>query len=135
MSTVNIRAALESALNAMSPAVSTAWENVPFTTPAQSVPYQLVHVLFAQPDNSVYGSEHQELGYMQVRLMYPLNAGTGAAMARAELIRDTFPRGASFSSGGITAIISRTAEIVPPTVEDGRYAVIVRVRFYANIYD
>ena len=135
MSTVSIRSALETALNNISPALATAWENRPFSPPAQTVPYQIVHVLFAEPDNSVYGPEHRELGYMQIRLMYPLNAGSAAAMARAELIRDTFARGESFTSSGITAISMRTPEILPATVEDGRYAVIVRVRFYANVYN
>jgi hypothetical protein len=134
MSTVSIRAALETALNGMSPAIATAWENIPFTTPAESVPYQVVHLLLAEPDNSVYGGEHRELGYMQVRLLYPLNAGSAAALTRAELIRDLFPRGATFQSGGISVIIMRTPEILPATVEDGRYAVVVRVRFYANIF-
>lgn len=134
MSTVSIRAALETALSGMSPAIATAWENVPFTTPAESVPYQVAHLIFAEPDNSVYGAEHRELGYMQVRLLYPLNAGSSAALTRAELIRDLFQRGTSFQSGTVHVIIMRTPEILPATVEDGRYAVVVRVRFYANIF-
>jgi hypothetical protein len=134
MSTVSIRAALETALNGMSPAIATAWENVPFTTPAESVPYQVAHIILAEPDNSVYGAEHRELGYMQVRLLYPLNAGSAAALTRAELIRDLFARGVSFQNSGISVIIMRTPEILPATVEDGRYAVVVRVRFYANIF-
>jgi hypothetical protein len=133
MSAIKIRTALETALAAMSPVIQTAYENVPFTPPAQSVPFQVCHILLAEPDNSTYGREHQELGYMQVRLMYPLNAGSSAAMTRAELIRATFYRGATFVSSGVSVIIQRTPEILPASVEDQRYTVIVRVRFYANI--
>jgi hypothetical protein len=133
MSTVSIRAALETAVNGMTPALATAWENVQFRPPSMATPYQVVHVLFAEPDNTVYGNEHQELGILQIRLVYPMDAGSSAVMARAELIRDTFYRGQSFASGGITVIISRTPEIMPAMVEDGRYSVTVRVRFYANI--
>lgn len=133
MSTVAIRAALETALAAMTPALSTSWENRAFTPPAASTPYQVVHVLFARPDNSVIGTEHTELGYMQVRLMYPPQAGSGAAMARAQLIRSTFYRGATVSDSGINVIISDTPEIMPGTNEDGRYSVVVKVRFFAHI--
>lgn len=133
MSAVSIRAALESALAAITPAISTAYENNPFTPPAASVPYQVCHVIFARPDNREIGRSHQELGYMQVRLMYPLNAGSGAAMARAEIIRATFPRASSVSSGGIVATIIETPEIEPAGIEENRYNVIVRIRFRSFI--
>lgn len=131
MNTVSIRAALENALAAITPALATAWENQSFTPPAASTPYQIANVLFAEPDNDTFGSEHREIGYMQVRLMYPMQAGSGAAMTRAELIRTTFYRGATFTFGGVSVIIQRTPEILPGIVEDGRYQVLVRVRFFA----
>jgi hypothetical protein len=133
MSAVSIRAALEVALNAMSPALATSWENQKFTPPAVSVPYQIATMLFARPDNSVYGSEHQELGYLQVKLMYPQQSGTATVAARAELLRSTFYRGSSFTSSGVVVIISDTPEIVPGQIEDGRYAQVVKIRFYSNI--
>lgn len=133
MSQAKIRQALEVALSAITPSLATAWENVAFTPPASSVPYQQAHMLFAQPDNTVFGSEHTELGYMQVKLMYPTKTGSAAAIARAELIRTTFARGNSFASGGVTAVISHTPEIMPASPEDGRYAVTVKIRFFANI--
>lgn len=117
----------------MTPAIVTAWENVPFTPPAATVPYQMAHVLFAQPDNLVYGSEYREQGIFQVRLMYPINAGSGAALARAELLRQQFSRGTTLTASGTTVHISGTPEIAPGAVEENRYAVIVRIRFYAHI--
>ena len=132
MSALSIRNALQTALAGISPALSTAWENQAFT-PTTGTAYQIVHVLLAEPDNQTVGSEHQELGFMQIRLMYPPQVGPGDALTRAQLIRTTFYRGATFSSGGINVIISRTPEIMPGTVEDGRYQVVVKVRFYANI--
>lgn len=132
MSVVKIRTALETALNSMSPAVSTAWENVAFT-PVAGTAYQRVDVLFAEPANEEYGAGHREQGYMQVKLMYPLQVGTGTVAARAELIRTTFYRGASFTSGGVTVIVERTPEVSPGSVEGDRYAIPVKVRFFANI--
>lgn len=129
---VNIRAALETALNAMSPALATAWENMAYT-PVAGTAYQQVHILFAAPDNLEFGSHHREVGYMQVKLMYPLQVGTATIAARAELIRTTFYRGASFTSSGVTVVIEKTPEVSPGSVEGDRWAVPVKVRFFANI--
>lgn len=133
MSVVNIRAALETAVNNMTPSLSTAWENNAFTPPASSVPYQQVWVMFARPDNAVFGTEHTELGIMQVDLMYPLQVGTAAVAARAELIRTTFKRGTSFTSNDITVNISDTPEVSNSGVDGDRYKVIVKIRFFAHI--
>lgn len=132
MSVVKIRAALESALNAMSPSLSTAWENAAFT-PVSGTAYQQVNVLFAPPDNMEFGSRHRELGYMQVRLMYPQAVGTAIVAARAELIRTTFYRGASFTNGGVTVIVEKTPEVGAGTTDGDRYAIPVKIRFFANI--
>lgn len=112
---------------------ATASDNVSFAPPASSVPYQDVTVLFAPPENIEFGSNHREVGYMQVKLMYPLQAGTAAVSARAELLRTTFYRGASFTNGGVTVVIDQTPEVSPGSVEGDRYAIPVKVRFYANI--
>ena len=130
MSVVAIRAALETALNGMT-ALATAYENAPYM-PVAGTPYQQVHILFADPDNLEYGSRHRELGYMQVKLMYPLQVGTATVAARAELIRTTFYRGASFTSSGVTVIVEKTPEVGSGQVEGDRWAVPVRVRFFAN---
>ena len=134
MSVVAIRAALETALNGMSPALSTAFENVPFV-PVAGTPYQQVHVLFATPSNQEMGDRYQELGYMQVKLMYPLSVGTSTIAARAMLIRSTFKRGNTFASGGITTMITDTPEIVPGGVEGDRFAVVVKAKFVAQVND
>ena len=140
MSVVSIRAALETALAAITPAMSTAYENAPFT-PVNGTAYQKCNILFATPDNREMGDRHQEQCFMQVMLMYPLGsptyaAGSRDAMTRAELIRTTFKKGNTFSSGGITTLITST-----PTIEagsnstegGGRYAVPVKINFMAQI--
>jgi len=132
MSIVAIRAALETALNGMSPALSTAFENVPFV-PVASVPYAYVHVLFATPSNREMGDRYQEAGYMQVKLQYPLSVGTAAIAARAMLIRTTFKRGNTFVSGGITTMVTETPEITPGGVEGDRYTMSVKIKFVAQI--
>jgi hypothetical protein len=131
MSAVKIKAALETALNSMT-ALATAWENTPYT-PVTGTAYQQVNILFAEPDNIEFGSRHRELGYMQIKLMYPLLNGSVNAITRAELIRTTFFRGASFASGGVTVIIDRTPEISAGSVEGDRWAIPVKIRFFSNV--
>lgn len=128
----NVRAALEMALNGMSSALATAYENDSFV-PVNGTPYQICSILFAAPDNSQYGDRHQELGYMQVKLMYPLGVGTSVVNARVEMLRTTFARGNTFMSGSVTVVIQRTPEIMPGRAEDDRWAVPVIIRFFANI--
>lgn len=134
MSQVKIRAALESALNSMSPSLTTAWENVAFSPPALSSPYQSAYVLFAEPENPSFGNGmHRERGIFQVSLRYPVQAGDSAARARAELIRTTFARGATFTNGGVTVTIERTPDVGQGAADEGRWVVPVKIRFYSNI--
>lgn len=141
MSNVAVRSALEAALVAMTPALATAWENMPYKnadgtdgTPTPGVPYQQVHLLAARPARlEMSGKWSREQGFMQIDLKYPLNAGSGAAAARAKLIRDTFYDGRSLSASGVTTLIEGEAEISPGRTEPDRYVVPVKVRFYANI--
>jgi hypothetical protein len=133
MSIVNLRAALEIALNGMSPAIQTAWENNTFT-PTHGTAFQRVHLLPAEPENPVYGGDFKrEVGILQVMLHYPLQVGPSTAAARAELLQTTFFRGAAFVYGGVSVIIQRTPEIAPALIEDNWYIVPVRVRYFANI--
>ena len=129
---VAIRAALETALLAMTPSIPTALENAAFSPPAASLPYQRAYLMPARPDNREYGALHREQGLFQVTLCYPLQAGPGAAAARAELIRATFYRGATFVNSGVTVVITETPEVLQGTPDGGSWAVPVRVPFITN---
>jgi hypothetical protein len=133
MSIVKVRAALETQLAAMVPQLDTAWENAAFQSTA-GVPYQRVNLMAAAPDNPTFGDAfYRELGYLQVTLCYPLQAGPAAAAARAELLRATFPRGMSMVKDGVTVTVQTTPEIVPAIVDGDRYCIPVRIRYFANI--
>lgn len=133
MSILKIRAALETALNGMSPALATAWENAAYT-PVAGTPYQRVFMLPAGPENPSFGDGfRREYGLLQISLCYPLQTGPVAAATRAELIRTTFKRGASFTSSGVTVITEKTPDIAPGFYEADRYVLPVRVRYFSNI--
>ena len=130
MSQLTTRAALETALDGMSPALPTAWENVAFTPP--STPYQRAHVLFATPDNAVIGNEWMERGIFQVTLCYPLQTGDAAARGRVSLLRTTFYRGRTLTSGGTRVIIERTPDAGSGTADGDRWVVPVRIRWFSQ---
>lgn len=132
MSLTKVRTALETALNGMSPALSTAWENTAFT-PVANTAYQRPTLMPATPSNPEYGSSYIEQGIFQISLFYPLQVGASAAAARAELLRSTFKRGNSFTSSGVTVTITRTPEVSAGTVDGDRWFLPVKIRFSAFI--
>lgn len=132
MSRPKIRRALETAVAALSPALATQWENKAYA-PVDGTPYQRVWFIWAEPLNDEFGKACVEQGVLDISLRYPTDAGPVTAEARAELIRESFPRGASFTSGGLTTTITRTAEIATGAIADGRYIVPVRIRFHAYL--
>lgn len=134
MSLIKIRAALETALNGMSPALATAWENVPFT-PVSGSPYQQAFVDPGQPDNPEYGPGYQQSGIFQINLRYPLQNGPIAAATRAELIQTTFKRGTTFVNSGVTVTVTNTPAIGKGVAVDDRWFIPVRVFFHANIFN
>lgn len=112
-----------------------AWEGVAFE-PVAGVPYQKVHMLYASPMNPTMGDGHyREQGYLQISLYYPTNMGTLDVVTRAELIRSTFPRGASFSNDGVEVNIDKTPEFIPGVVESETYAMAVRIQYRAEIFN
>lgn len=131
---------METALKSISSTIDTAWENWPYT-PITDRPYQKSNLLFAQPDNNEYGSAYREQGIYQVTLLYPLLVGPAAADARANVIRSLFPRGSSFTHGGIVVIIDRTPEITPGKnhgdrwgkADGDRWAVTIKIRWFAHV--
>lgn len=134
MSAKAIRAALESQLNAMTPALTTVWENST-VTPTSGTPYQRTNLLRANPDNPTIGATHyRELGVFQVSLHYPLNAGPSPAETRAELVRTQFKRGTTLTSGGITVTIDGTPTIASGFVDGDRWVVPVSIPYWANIF-
>jgi hypothetical protein len=114
----------------------TAWENMYFPTLANRVPYQIVNLLTALPENPTLGDGfYRDVGIFQITLVYPLQQGTGDAYARAELIRQTFPRGASFTNSNIVVQIDKTPDIRPAIIDDEAYRLPIRISYFANIFN
>lgn len=132
VSQILIRAALEGRLKTLDANFQTAWDNIPFQ-PKADVPYQMVSVLFATPDNPVMSAGYRELGYMMVALMYPIKVGSGPAATKAKTIRDYFPKGLSLTNASVIVTINRTAAILSGVVDGDRWRVPIRIDWYSNM--
>lgn len=133
MSLLAIGIALDKRLATMSPALATANENVNYV-PVVNTAYQQSNLLPATPDNPTIGGNHYlELGIYQVTLKYPKNTGRGAAIARAEAVKNHFPRGLSLTEAGVTLTITRTPAVAPAFMQDDRYCVPVSIQYHAHI--
>lgn len=133
MSEVTIRAALQTRLGTMAPAIHTVHENETYK-PIADTPYQKVNMLRGQPANPEQGAMRQAVGIFQVTLFYPPNAATGAAEARADAIAAHFARPLSLTLSGIVVTIDRSPYVMPGFQDGGRWAVPVRISYFANLF-
>ena len=127
-----IRQALETYADTLAPKLPTAYENVNFSPPVG--PYQAYFVLFAEPDDAGYkDSDYFQRGIFTIVLLYPTNQGPGNADARAKLFRQHFKRGTTIALPKYSVVVERTPEITGGNIEDNRFVVRVRVRWYAQV--
>jgi hypothetical protein len=133
MSQIEIRQALEKALDSITPQISTAWENRVFEA-TEDVPYQRVHLMPAQPLNPEIGvgGFFQEQGIFQISLCYPLNNGPKDADARAELYRTVFYQGSQFTKGQTKVQVTRTPAISLGKADGDRWIVTLKIIYVAN---
>lgn len=114
----------------------TALQNVNFL-PVPGVPYQKVYLVPFKPDDQVQGAGfYQEVGLFQITLVYPNGVGTGAALARAELLRSLFKKGSTFVNGGVTVQVAETPELgyLDQSDED-QIQLPVKIPYMAQIFN
>lgn len=133
MSDLLIQAALEKRLGTMSPAISTAYENISFT-PVAGAPYQRTALLTATPEDITMGRKLTKFhGLFQVSLHYPYGAGRGGAQARAEAIRAHFKPPMTLTEGAVNVNINDTTRIATGFQDGDRWVVPVTIPWHAYI--
>ena len=133
MSLILIRKALEERLALITPAISTAYENVSFT-PVNNVPYQRVNLLTAAPANPTLGGSHyREEGIFQVTLCYPENQAVATINARVALVRNQFVRGLSLTTGGVSLTIARTPAVLTAFIDEARYCLAISIEWFSSL--
>lgn len=129
MSLVLIRQALETHLNALVPAMPTAWENVPLK-PVVGEPYQQVNLMIADnKDVTVSDASYITIGLMQVLLVYPIGIGAKSAAQRADLICSSFKRGLQLTAGGLTVEINKAPKPANALIDGKEYKLPVTIYF------
>src|ERR1044072_8383922 len=101
-----------------------------YAEPDVATPYLRADVLFAEPDNTEYGSNFQDRGFLQVTVCYPVNDGLNDLMATVDSLRTTFQRGATFTSGSTRVLVHLTPNVFPGQVDGAHFAVPVRIPFH-----
>jgi hypothetical protein len=142
MSVISIRAALETELAAMDPAMPTGWENMPvIPEPGDTDPFQIATMLLADPaDDEIGATRYTEQGLFQISLFYPtitagagVAPGPGAAYRRALLVRQAFRRGRTLVADGLSVNIKGTPKIGPGFEDGARYVLPVRISFTCQV--
>ena len=123
-----IRAALETRLLALSPALPTALENA-LIDPAGAA-HQRAYLLPNTTKTPGFDliTKHEK-GIFQVSVCYPLHQGSGACAARAELIRAQFNAGLRLTQGGITVLIYEWPSIGRAMPEDAYFVIPVSISY------
>ena len=132
MSIEKIRAALETAVDGITPVLPTAWQNDSFD-PIKGVAWQRVTILTGRPENQVMDTSFKENGVLRISLFYPLRIGSALASQRIDLIRSVFPRDTKLVKDNVTVTTVGTPEKTSEQVETDWYSVVIDVRFYSEI--
>lgn len=112
-------------------AMDIAWENVSYT-PKIGRPYLEVFLL---PADSVQAGNGQtkatlEKGVYQVGVWFPRDEGAGAAIGRADLLRQYFDRSRQLSFGGVSVQVERTPSLSPAAIGADWYTRYVSIPFF-----
>lgn len=128
-----IRRALEKRLFNLQPELPTSWENDTFEPP-NSI-HQRAFILPAATDNPSYGDTLQrESGIFQVSICTPLGAGSGAAIARATLLKAWFYRGFSITDSGLIIKIIKSPSMAPALRDGAFYVIPVSIPYQCDVY-
>jgi len=130
---LNIKKAAERRLSLITPSVPTGYEAVEFTPPVDLM-YQRCQFRIDTPDDpSLPVGFHREQVQMQVFICDIKGHGTGTAIARGELIRDTFKRGTSMIEGNTRIRILTTPQIGSAFISNDRVIVPVMIQLSCDV--
>lgn len=135
MSNKKCRQAIESRLAtwaaARSPALTVAWENVPFTAPTGMY---LQGFLLPSDTGSedLAGAHRRYSGVYQITVRAPLNAGPGAAEGMADELAALFPLNQRISVTGLTLQVIEPVTAGKGLPEGDRFALPVWFRYRAD---
>lgn len=123
----------ERLLSNVSPVLPTAFEGVSFNPP--STMYQSCFLKINPPTDPTWpAGYHRENAVFTVFVLDIKGQGTATALARAELIRDTFYKGRTFIEGTTRIHILETAQITGSAVLNDRIVVPILIPLTVEVY-
>ncbi|AUO64107.1 MULTISPECIES: DUF4128 domain-containing protein [Citrobacter] len=113
--------------------IQVAWENVPFTPPANEI-YLAVHDMPATPRTIDLGLRCRTYsGVYQINVVAPAGTGRADVSALASQVAELFPEGLEIEGGGFTCWISSTPGIFRGVPTPVSYTVPVSFNYRADI--
>jgi len=130
---LNIKKAAERRLSQITPSVPIGYEAVVFDPPVDAM-YQRCQFRIDTPsDPSLPVGFHREEVQLQVFVCDIKGHGTATAIARGELIRDTFKRGTSMIEGNARIRILGTPQIGSAFISNDRVIVPVMIQLTCDV--
>ena len=127
---LNARLAFEEAINAISPTISTKYEQVKDFTIVVGTPYQELYDIPASNDHLfIDNSEFEGLGIFQITLKYPSGVGMKSVSNRAELYVSSFPVGRKLTKNGDIITVLQTPKVNNLGVDGDRVIVAVSINY------
>ena len=134
MSIIEAQTAVRRRLAALTPALPTAFEGIPFVPPTGM--YQRLQFVINPPTDPVFGAGyHRENIQVQIFVADKLDVGTAGAITRAQVLRDWFYKGLTLTESGVRMHVLRTPQIAGATVAGDRVIVPVLIPLTVEIYE
>lgn len=112
----------------------TSWPNAIFQT-VIGVPYVKIDWIDAAASEPTQGGGFKiEQGYMQATLVYPSGIGSGALVARAELIRSYFAKGLVLIQDGLRVTIPQEPQLGSDTQSHEQYTKVIRIYHSTQVF-
>lgn len=139
MSNAAIRKAFETRVQAWAatqrPSLAVAYQNAPFTPPANNVPYARCFVLAGTSDSiDLMGLHREYVGVLQVSLAMPIAVGSGLADQLAASLDLVFPPGPPMVQDGLSIWITKPMSQAPALQEPDRNVVPVSAFYKAETF-
>ena len=123
----------EAKLNTITPLLSTAFENTPFS-PVNNVPYQELFLIPAMNNNIfIDNAGYLSYGIFQITLKYPTGKGTKDILDRVKLYLDNFKSGTILTKDGIETNIQGTPTVKNLGVVGDRICYAISINYMAHI--
>ena len=129
---IEIKNAFEIKLNTITPLISTAYENTPFS-PVNNVPYQELFLIPAMNDNIFIDNPgYLSYGIFQITLKYPTGKGTKDILYRVKLYLDNFKSGDILTKDGIETNIQGSPTVKNLGVVGDRICYAISINYMAH---